>query len=309
MRAYIYKITNTVNGKVYIGQTIQHYSIRFSQHQYQLNKGNHDNKKLQNAVNAYGLNNFIFSVIRECNPEERFQLEKEAIDENDSISNGYNILYGNLIIRDWIKKDLIDKPFQREGVRKFSEEDIYLIKSAQFLFGSLQRPLSRLLNCHSAIPYNIYHNIRYQECCARFNRMDIDDIEFYFNSFLEQTNFSLSQVGVLSKELAILCYILKNDIKMTNSEISDMLSIKLERSEKIGSSTWIAEKEDYLKIENSKKLEKIRLLIVYCNFHRQSITKLQKYVERLTTIESTQSAEASRVHDKPVVVEVMSSES
>lgn len=71
----IYKITNIVNGLVYIGQTTQGFQKRYWMHQWHLRKGKHDNQHLQNAWNLYGENNFQFSVVE--------ILPKEKIDERE----------------------------------------------------------------------------------------------------------------------------------------------------------------------------------------------------------------------------------
>ena len=44
----VYKITNLLNGKVYVGQTKEKFQRRFWLHRWQLRKGKHDNKHLQN---------------------------------------------------------------------------------------------------------------------------------------------------------------------------------------------------------------------------------------------------------------------
>lgn len=54
MTGYIYKITNTKNQKVYIGQTIQKPCVRFAAHVKELNANKKKNGKFQNAWNKYG---------------------------------------------------------------------------------------------------------------------------------------------------------------------------------------------------------------------------------------------------------------
>lgn len=63
--AGIYKITNSVNKKVYIGSS-SCLRMRKNQHSRELRKNIHTNKKLQNSVNKYGFDNFVFSVIEFC---------------------------------------------------------------------------------------------------------------------------------------------------------------------------------------------------------------------------------------------------
>ena len=54
----IYKITNQVNGKCYIGQSQDIYT-RFSKHNWSVNDTK-DNKILIKAFNKYGIDNFFF---------------------------------------------------------------------------------------------------------------------------------------------------------------------------------------------------------------------------------------------------------
>jgi len=65
----IYKITNIVNNKLYIGQTIR-MKARWKEHKKELNDGSHNNIHLQNSWNKYSQDNFKFEVIEECKREE-----------------------------------------------------------------------------------------------------------------------------------------------------------------------------------------------------------------------------------------------
>lgn len=78
---YIYKITNIVNNKVYIGQTIQTVQNRFRRHindavSYKLNT------HFCNAVRNYAKENFIVEVLdtaqsqTELNQKEQYHIEK-----------------------------------------------------------------------------------------------------------------------------------------------------------------------------------------------------------------------------------------
>lgn len=74
MKSGIYTITNLINDKVYIGFTKDFLKRRVSHWNY-LRAGNHPNYHLQNAVNQYGIENFEFEVLEEC--EERFLFSQE----------------------------------------------------------------------------------------------------------------------------------------------------------------------------------------------------------------------------------------
>lgn len=99
----IYKITNTINGKFYIGSSVQ-ITRRLSGHISQLNKNCHVNRHLQSAWNQYGQDSFIFERIERVKDKSRL-IEREQyyldtllhaqdyIKENDSrfLELGYNL--------------------------------------------------------------------------------------------------------------------------------------------------------------------------------------------------------------------------
>ena len=87
----IYKITNTVNGKVYIGQSTQ-LSKRLNGHLKDLKNNKHPNQHLQNSYNKYS-DVFETDVIVFCDDElELDDLERYYIAYYDSMNpkKGYN---------------------------------------------------------------------------------------------------------------------------------------------------------------------------------------------------------------------------
>lgn len=71
MKTGIYKITNTVNGKIYIGQA-KNIESRWSNHKSALRRQKHYNSILQNSWNKYGEIYFVFEIIEICDFEELF---------------------------------------------------------------------------------------------------------------------------------------------------------------------------------------------------------------------------------------------
>ena len=87
----IYSITNTINGKKYIGSTAKNFKTRYTQHLSKLRSGKHRCKHLQSAYNKYGNDCFLFKieeVIDDCTNIRG--IEKSYIERYNSIANGYN---------------------------------------------------------------------------------------------------------------------------------------------------------------------------------------------------------------------------
>ena len=110
----IYLITNNINGKKYVGQSIDS-KRRFCQHKAMAGKDKHS--LLHMAMQKYGLENFSLSILEErCkNYNER---EKYWIEYYNTLEpNGYNLLPGG-------SSTLYPV---RQNARKYTEEDFYSI--------------------------------------------------------------------------------------------------------------------------------------------------------------------------------------
>ena len=64
----IYKATNKINGKSYIGQTIKPLERRISGHLYELKNGS--DYYFHNALRKYDFENFSWEIICECSSKE-----------------------------------------------------------------------------------------------------------------------------------------------------------------------------------------------------------------------------------------------
>lgn len=90
----IYCIECIPTGEKYIGKTGDQFLSRYSNHIASFKKGIH-NRKMQTRWNEYGSDNFIFSVIQECeNTDELNDLERYYIQKYDTCNSGFNIKRG-----------------------------------------------------------------------------------------------------------------------------------------------------------------------------------------------------------------------
>ena len=95
----IYFISNKVNGKRYIGSS-KDIEQRFRAHRSELNRGVHRNVHLLNAWNKYGEESFEFSVVEECDEENRFAIEQRYLSfAEDDKEKYYNISFDALFNR------------------------------------------------------------------------------------------------------------------------------------------------------------------------------------------------------------------
>lgn len=94
MRGFIYKITNTINSKSYIGQTIQNVKERFYQHCATKCSKAVSNMAIHRAIKKYGKSNFTVEVIEEIDSANLNDRERYWIKYYNSYNNGYNSTKG-----------------------------------------------------------------------------------------------------------------------------------------------------------------------------------------------------------------------
>lgn len=89
----IYKITNDINDKVYIGQTIKSLDERIRNHRSSMMSG--VDTHLYNAMRKYGWEHFKFEILVETDNQSTLnELEAYYINKFDSIRHGYNMIPG-----------------------------------------------------------------------------------------------------------------------------------------------------------------------------------------------------------------------
>ena len=117
---YIYKITNLINHKMYIGYTTQSIEERWKQHQKKAKV--FTNRYLYDAMNHYGIENFSIEEIEQCDDDSLLkereiywiaQLNTYYLDDN---SQGYNMTRGGDGGNTWTAN-----PHQEETSKKLSK--------------------------------------------------------------------------------------------------------------------------------------------------------------------------------------------
>lgn len=97
---YIYKIVNTVNEKIYIGQTcLNPPEKRWKIHLRDYMKTKMQNRPLYKAMNKYGIDKFKFCIVEEVDDDQLLERERYYIDKFRTYvgfedSNGYNATLG-----------------------------------------------------------------------------------------------------------------------------------------------------------------------------------------------------------------------
>jgi group I intron endonuclease len=124
----IYKVTNIINQKVYIGQTIRRFDTRKKQHIMSATKGS--KVKFHLAISKYGADSFHWEVVCDCYDLKQLNIMEEfyiwKANSTDK-SFGYNIKFGgnNCKLSEETKNKIRDKAKGRrhseESKRKMSE--------------------------------------------------------------------------------------------------------------------------------------------------------------------------------------------
>lgn len=121
MYGYIYKTTNIINGKIYIGQ---HKSNNFLKEHYYIGSG----KLLKIAIQKYGKENFKCELLEECDSKELLDIrEKYWITYYNSTDKeiGYNISSGgNVPCMIGINNPFYGKKHSKETLEKMRNKKV-----------------------------------------------------------------------------------------------------------------------------------------------------------------------------------------
>ena len=177
MRGFIYKITNKVNGKSYIGQTIQSVKERFYQHCATKCSQAILNMVIHKAITKYGKSNFTIEVIEEVESANLNDRERYWIRYYDSYNNGYNSTEGG-----------------QDGIKLFKNLDTESIVR-EYKSGKSLREIGRLFNVDKQTIKDLLvrNNINLRTTRTyKFSQKDREDI-------IKDLSLGLSRKEIISK--------------------------------------------------------------------------------------------------------------
>ena len=153
---YIYKITNLINQKIYIGKTTTSIEDRWKTHWQDSNRVNAFNRPLYKAFNKYGKENFKIEQLEECSINELNDKEIYWIEKLGSFKYGYNATQGG-DGKHYADYDLIynlyKKGYTNKKIHELTNYDTTTITKAIELHGISHE--DRVLRGHQSIQHSV----------------------------------------------------------------------------------------------------------------------------------------------------------
>lgn len=121
--SYIYKITNDINDKVYIGKTAFSIQKRFQEHCLDAFRERCEKRPLYAAMRKYGIEHFFIEEIEQCDDALAADREAYWIGVYEAYSKGYNATLGGdgkfLYDHEAIAKRLKEHPYSFDIAKEF----------------------------------------------------------------------------------------------------------------------------------------------------------------------------------------------
>lgn len=186
--ALVYKITNKVNGKIYIGETTRTLEQRWKEHCEQANNYEYGSL-LHAAIRKYGEDNFTKEIIEDNIPDDIiFEVETSYI--IDYNSNDHSIGYNNTLNEKNNVKIISDK----ETIKKI----IDLLKNTDMSYKDIGRSLDINTGVIKAISHGIYYRLNGVKYPIRpINSRLLDSEVLEIAKYLKYTKLSINRIAQL----------------------------------------------------------------------------------------------------------------
>lgn len=172
--AYIYKITNQLNDKSYIGKTLKSsVEKRWQEHLRDRLKRSEEKRPLYDAINKYGPEHFLIEEVEKCNIEEVNEKEIYWINYYNTYYDGYNATKGgdgksyldyDLIISTYKKTQNIAETarilkYSRDSIKNILENNNIKIKPSQEIAKEKQGKKCKMISPKSGEVIKIFETL------------------------------------------------------------------------------------------------------------------------------------------------------
>ena len=191
--AFIYKIVNDINDKVYVGKTLKTPQERFREHCHESKKKRCEKRPLYSAMNKYGIEHFSVETIEECSSEEVDEREQFWVIQYNTLRNGYNATAGGdgkgyidrkLVVSTYMRCKSCIETAKIIGCHKdtvsdiLKEQKIDILKSSEVLINKTK-------------PINMYNNIYEKKLIKSFKNLH-DAYEFLIKEEITKATYRMA---------------------------------------------------------------------------------------------------------------------
>lgn len=212
----IYQITNTINGKKYIGSS-DDMNRRLSKHYNDLIKNKHSNPHLQAAYNKYKSNNFLIDVVVYTSKNLKKITEQWFLDNEIDWGKDYNIVKQAFLNSDYKFKEStrirIEKKYKKFitlYLKEFKKTKLSIYK-----FAISTKDVNPSTFYRELKKYCLKHNIEFEKFNSNFNKVSKHKkrcqelIPIFLKGNLNKSSFLIKNRTIGSKlfteELKIYC--------------------------------------------------------------------------------------------------------